>query len=200
MTNFDMLAGAHCLDFVNTADGDLALPGWTERLGSYADLVEWGLQAEIVDADVAHFILEEATSHPDEAEAALERARALRVTLYTLFTNQAGGKPLNLTDFNYWLLEGQPQIVKNGNIHWQCGLNEPLLDRVLWGVVDATSELLTSPQVDLIRQCAGDTCGWLFLDTSRNHSRRWCDMGSCGNRAKAKAHYHRSKNTAADND
>jgi predicted RNA-binding Zn ribbon-like protein len=48
-----------------------------------------------------------------------------------------------------------------------------------------------------VRECSGDTCGWLFVDTSRNHSRRWCDMEDCGNRAKARRHYLRRKQLEA---
>jgi predicted RNA-binding Zn ribbon-like protein len=74
--------------------------------------------------------------------------------------------------------------------------NEPgALDVMLWPVVQSAGELLTSAQIVQVRECAGDTCSWLFLDTSKNHSRRWCDMKDCGNRAKAKRHYARSRAT-----
>lgn len=61
-----------------------------------------------------------------------------------------------------------------------------------WPIVYSASQLLASNRLDRVRQCAGDDCGWLFLDTSRNHSRRWCDMADCGNRAKARRHYRRT--------
>jgi len=49
--------------------------------------------------------------------------------------------------------------------------------------------LLTSSQrLNQVRQCRGDNCGWLFVDGSKNHSRRWCDMRDCGNRAKVRRH------------
>jgi predicted RNA-binding Zn ribbon-like protein len=55
----------------------------------------------------------------------------------------------------------------------------------------SAADLLTTPSVERVRQCPG--CGWLFLDESRNHSRTWCDMRICGNRAKAQRHYERQK-------
>ncbi|MCB0153982.1 MAG: CGNR zinc finger domain-containing protein, partial [Anaerolineae bacterium] len=55
----------------------------------------------------------------------------------------------------------------------------------------SAAELLTSDRLNRVGQCAGESCGWLFLDTTRNHSRRWCEMEHCGNRAKAKRHYRR---------
>jgi predicted RNA-binding Zn ribbon-like protein len=67
-------------------------------------------------------------------------------------------------------------------------------DQILWPVARSVSELLTSPHLDRVRKCADDRgCGYLFLDKSKNRSRRWCSMGSCGNRAKAQRHYERTK-------
>jgi predicted RNA-binding Zn ribbon-like protein len=60
------------------------------------------------------------------------------------------------------------------------------LDRVLWEVSRSAAELLTSDELSKLRLCGGDDCGWMFLDTSRNRSRQWCDMRDCGNRAKVR--------------
>ncbi len=60
------------------------------------------------------------------------------------------------------------------------------LDLVLWSVSRSAAELLTSGELSTLRQCGGEECGWLFLDPSRNHSRQWCDMRDCGNRAKVR--------------
>ena len=64
-----------------------------------------------------------------------------------------------------------------------------LLAPVLWSAGD----LLAGPRLDRVRRCANPECGWLFLDDSRAGKRRWCSMQSCGNRAKARRHYHRSR-------
>ena len=72
---------------------------------------------------------------------------------------------------------------------WDC--NEEALDGVLWPVVRSAAELLTSEEAKLVRECASDTCTWLFVDRSRTHRRKWCDMAVCGNRAKARRHYQR---------
>ena len=53
--------------------------------------------------------------------------------------------------------------------------------RVAWSMLD----LLRSDRLPSLKRCPAHGCGWLFLDTTRNRSRRWCDMASCGNRAKA---------------
>ncbi len=66
------------------------------------------------------------------------------------------------------------------------------LDTVLWSVARSSAELLISEDLMRVKECPeNDGCGWLFVDTSRNHKRRWCDMEGCGNRAKARRHYER---------
>ena len=66
-------------------------------------------------------------------------------------------------------------------------------DAMLWRLAADASDLLTSPDIDRVRECSGDTCSWLFLDKSRNRSRRWCDMADCGNRSKARRYYQKRK-------
>ena len=61
--------------------------------------------------------------------------------------------------------------------------------KLLGPVVWSAAELLTSGKTDQVKCCASETCGWLFLDNTKNHSRRWCDMADCGSHAKAKRYY-----------
>jgi predicted RNA-binding Zn ribbon-like protein len=82
-----------------------------------------------------------------------------------------------------------------GGFRWGWDEESDSLTKVLWPVAKAAADLLTSEGHALKRlhQCAASDCGWLFIDMSRNHSRRWCDMSNCGNVAKARRHYHRKK-------
>jgi predicted RNA-binding Zn ribbon-like protein len=67
-----------------------------------------------------------------------------------------------------------------------------MLAPIAWSAAD----LLTGPRAQRVRQCADEKgCGWLFIDESRAGTRRWCSMGECGNRAKARRHYLRRKMT-----
>lgn len=84
-------------------------------------------------------------------------------------------------------------IATDSSFAWEWTETDQL-EFILWQVVRSTADLLTSPERDRIRECAGEDCGWVFLDLSRNRSRRWCDMEDCGNRAKAHRHYDRKKN------
>jgi predicted RNA-binding Zn ribbon-like protein len=74
---------------------------------------------------------------------------------------------------------------------WAWGGPAQALDRPLWPIARSAAELLTSDDLGCIRECASETCSWLFMDCSRNQRRRWCDMSTCGNRAKARRHYRR---------
>jgi predicted RNA-binding Zn ribbon-like protein len=67
------------------------------------------------------------------------------------------------------------------------------IDRPLWAIVRSAADLLVSDDRTQLRECSADDCHWLFLDTTRNRSRQWCSMTSCGNRAKARRHYARGR-------
>ena len=66
------------------------------------------------------------------------------------------------------------------------------LESVLWAVTRAAVDLLLSEELEHLRICDSDACAWLFLDRTKNHRRRWCDMKICGNRVKAKRHYEKA--------
>ncbi|MCE5252638.1 MAG: CGNR zinc finger domain-containing protein [Actinomycetia bacterium] len=76
---------------------------------------------------------------------------------------------------------------------WAWTGMEDHLTSLLWPVARSATDLLTSRQLVQVRECADDACGWLFLDTTKNASRRWCDMADCGNRAKARRYRARRK-------
>jgi predicted RNA-binding Zn ribbon-like protein len=71
-------------------------------------------------------------------------------------------------------------------LHMGWDLSGEELDGFLAPVVASAASLLTSDSLDLVKVCGGDTCGWMFVDRSKNHSRRWCTMKDCGNVAKVR--------------
>jgi predicted RNA-binding Zn ribbon-like protein len=80
-----------------------------------------------------------------------------------------------------------------GGFAWAWVADEASLDQVLWPVVRSAAQLLTSGELARVRECAREGCDWLFVDTSKNHSRRWCTMAVCGSRVKAGRYYRRKK-------
>ncbi len=198
---FELSGGAACLDFVNTVEGR---PGASprERLASYADLLDWARQAGLLGEGQARALASEARGHPRRAEAALARGRALREALFGVFSAAAGGRDpaaADLGTLNEALsraLARRRLRVEGACVAWAWDEGAPALDRPLWPVAVAAAELLVSPALERVRECAAGGCAWLFLDHSRNRSRRWCDMAVCGNRDKARRHRARRRGPA----
>lgn len=199
---YDFVGERLALDFTNTAGG-LKSDIVREFLTNYADVVAWGKQAGVLQLDEAGKLLREALLKPQEAEAARQEAIKLRGTLRSIFVPISQGKPVAaevLSEFNHALSEAmchsRMQRDKYGHFEWGWEGLAGSFTGLLWPVVRSAADVLVSGEISRVHQCAGDTCGWLFLDTTRNHSRQWCDMRDCGNRAKAKRHYHKKKGIA----
>ncbi len=198
-----LIAGELCLDFANTADWH-ASDNPTELLRSYGDLVTWSQRAGLVDAPAARRLLRESRRRPDDAAAVLKRGIAVREAIYGIvlaLLQQRRPTACDLEAFNcemsmafqHGRVVPGPQGLSWG---WDSGNRD--LEAVLWPILRSARELLTSERQARIGQCADDRgCGWLFLDTTKNHSRRWCAMEDCGNRAKARRHYQRNRAPAA---
>ena len=198
---YEFTGGQLCLDFTHTLSGRRrAQP--RERLTSYQDLIAWGRQGGVLTEQEARELRQLAARRPADAAAAIEAARALRETIYRIFLNVNQGRapePADLSALNAALCEESSHVqvrARPGGFAWTWCDEDKALDRVLWPVVRSAADLLVSGEVERVRKCAAEDCGWLFYDVSRNNRRRWCDMKSCGNRAKARRHYARKK--AAD--
>jgi predicted RNA-binding Zn ribbon-like protein len=144
-------------------------------------------------------LLHEANQRPNDAFTVLQSAWVLRQAIYDIFASIAHRKnpePDDLNTFNKALSNTltHHRIVSYENSFIWGWNNATALDQMIWPVIRDTADLLTGDSLNRVGQCADVTgCGWLFLDTSRNRSRRWCSMGTCGNRAKAMRHYQRTK-------
>jgi predicted RNA-binding Zn ribbon-like protein len=197
--SWDFDAGLLPLDYANTAEWH-ASPQPDERLNSYADLVNWSKAAGLLEAGDAAQLLDSAKASPATAEAVLETAVRLREAIYHIFSALAAGDQApaaSIAVLNEILADALAQSrlePAEGGFEWTWSGDEKRLDRMLWPIVQSTAELLTSEQLSRVGECADDRgCGYLFFDTSRNHSRRWCSMEGCGNRAKALRHYSRTR-------
>jgi predicted RNA-binding Zn ribbon-like protein len=203
-SRFSLLGGRLCLDFANTADWH-ASEQPVEFLHTYGDLLAWGQLAGVLTEDEVASLSATATNHGNAAAAMLERAIAFREALYRLFSAHVRGGPVSQSDLELVNMEiadayAHRRLVSAGGAfswEWIMGRDTRDLARILWPVALSVAEVTTSPDLGRVRECAGDPCGWLFLDTSRSRSRRWCNMESCGNRAKARRHYERQRARAS---
>ena len=201
MHTFDLDAGALCLDFANTVEWH-ASDDPDDKLNGYDDLVVWAEAAVLLSPDQADRLRRMAQKQPQMAEAVFERAIALREAIYRLFADvseQRAFHAADLTLLNKALSESLShlQVVPApAGFDWGWAESALAFDQILWPVARSAGDLLISDKLERVRQCADDRgCGYLFVDTSRNRSRRWCSMESCGNRAKAHRHYRRKQET-----
>jgi predicted RNA-binding Zn ribbon-like protein len=172
--------------------------GWAERdrpddeLISYEALVGWAERAGVVTAAEAKRLSGRAAMCPEEARCVLEQATALRALIYRIFSAIGEGlpsAPSDIEQLNAFLPAATARrglVPAGGGYEWDWLEGPDLtLERALWPIVFSAAELLTWSDLDRVKLCRADDCGWLFVDASRNRSRRWCDMSECGNRAKA---------------
>jgi predicted RNA-binding Zn ribbon-like protein len=177
-----------------------------EYLGSYEDLLAWGRQAGLLVPDETEVLSEWAATNPEEARGALSRAVALREVIHRVLNAAIAGEPQDedaLSILNRELsaalsrLRVAPAASDDAYVWaWDWSgddSGEAPLDRPLWPVARSVAELLTSPNLGRVKVCGGEGCGWMFLDESRNASRRWCDSRDCGNRERVRKHLARKR-------
>jgi predicted RNA-binding Zn ribbon-like protein len=199
-----LIGGRLCLDFANTVGGRLAKSPSSrrridsykvreERLTDYYDLLAWSLRVGLLTETEARRLAREASKREAEAAGVWERAIALREAVYRIalaVVSQVQPRVSDLEVLNHELALAHDRLNlaagEAGAFVWKWNEPRDALDQMLWRIADSAAEMLTSGDLTRLRQCAGDNCGWLFQDTSRNRSRQWCDMQDCGNVAKVR--------------
>jgi len=195
---FEFTGGNLCLDFANTVD-NRAGESPQELLADYARVLRWGEESGGITKKTAEKLSALAERQPERSHIVLRDAVQLRDALYDVFSAVANHRTVPAAQ-----LATINRAVQNASDHaqlahgqryfaWQWMCPEQHLDSMLWPVARAAADLLTSEDLPLVRQCASETCAWLFVDRTKNHRRRWCDMRVCGNRDKARRYYQRQK-------
>ncbi len=187
------LRGGHpSLDFANTVDSRRDRWG-PDVLLSYSDLLAWAQRTGVLDQGEVRRLARQAAFQPEEADAALSRAKRLREAIYDVFSALAGehevpGHALELLQDEYVKAQGTRYLaLAKGAVAWTWA--EAIdLDAVVYRLAVETLDLLTGPKARRVKECLGRNCGWLFLDTSRNGSRRWCSDAVCGSLSRVTKH------------
>ncbi|MCC6188102.1 MAG: ABATE domain-containing protein [Anaerolineales bacterium] len=193
--------GRLCLDFANTASWHAA-PHPDENINGYADLLAWARRVGLVGVTEAVRLTARARRQPGAAQAVYRRAIDLREAIFRTLSAHATAQTLpDLADMDTLNAELTTALAHarlqrtGGRYHLVWELDGEALDGLLWPIAYSAADLLATPQLlERVGRCADDRgCGWLFLDMTKNRSRRWCDMQDCGNRAKARRHYARQR-------
>lgn len=197
---FELIAGNVCLDFVNTLDDRHTTP--KELLETYVDLARFGEDTCLLDSRQVDQLFARSEADPARAQEVLKRGRELREAIHDVFwaiMNKRPVPPLALSRLNADVQDAAEHmrlVPVKGGFEWRFDDGNQF-ERVLWPIARAAADLLASDQLPYVRACFSKTCEWFFLDTSKNHHRRWCDMTTCGNRAKVQRFYTRQKKASA---
>lgn len=192
-----LLAGQLSLNYVNTPDPRVNTP--REYLHTYEDLVAWARYVGVLSEGEEWELLRVAAGEPSRAGMVYARAIEVREALYRVFVAIArGGTPtrgdLDVIEGAYREALGRARLVAGERGYmWEWAGEAGALDRPLWPIVRSAVELLMSAEVGRVKECGNQGCGWLFLDTSKNGSRRWCSMEGCGSRVKMRRYYARRR-------
>lgn len=177
--------GMTCLDFCNTVEHLHTPPGY-DFFSDRETIIEWGQAAGILPAATKDL------RNKDQRifKKALE-SRDLLIRLLTPLSQSESPKDADVKLFNKRLREASAHVIlrKTGDDYELALEAHDPVERVTYEAIRSAADLLLRQEKGRVRQCS--ECGWLFYDATRNRSRRWCDMGTCGNRAKARRHYER---------
>lgn len=187
-----------CLNFTNTRSGR-GTESEREHLRSYGDLLGWAEHAGALEPHRVQILREAAAARPAEADFVLREAIDLREALYRLFAAVAEEEPAperDLIALNRWIGQSYPHLALEpaaDAFTLAFAASDRDLASVLWPIVGSAADVLTQQRLDRVKRCPGWDCGWLFYDTTKNGTRRWCDMATCGNREKSRLHYRRRR-------
>lgn len=178
--------GVACLDFVNTADHHGATPARDYFAPGYANLLQWFVHAELVDDGAAKVLLRLAQKQPREASVVRKRAQALRAAIRRITIACINGTRPPEADLLTLNEELRRAFASGSFVAAEQGLtwawtSRRELDSLLWPVARSAAELLSGDRLARVRECAREGCQLLFLDSSKNGSRRFCSTSGCGN-------------------
>jgi predicted RNA-binding Zn ribbon-like protein len=193
----DLIGGHQAIDFANTVSG------WGEGnedwLVNYARFAQWARLAALVDEAEYKKAMSAAVRNPLMADRVFAEANELRIAFVRLLHALKAGnlaKSDDLTIINHWIRRAAEafqlrQVALTLQQDWSE--NVPALQKPLLAAARTIGHFLAATNFDRLKICPGRNCAWFFVDLSKNHSRRWCDMATCGNLAKARQFQNRRR-------
>ncbi|MEJ2262499.1 MAG: CGNR zinc finger domain-containing protein [Anaerolineales bacterium] len=179
------------LNFVNTIHDRYEEP-LEDYLHNYLDLITWANFADAINSSQKKRLLQRSRENQEEANQVYKDSIQLREAIYQCVVsliNRDEVSAVNMQVINQWLSKAfsnleLAQLDNSFVLDWKA--ENSGLESVLWPIIRSFADLVTSDDRGRIKQCSN--CGWVFVDNSKNKSRRWCSMETCGNRVKAQRH------------
>jgi len=193
--------GALSLDFCNSGQSARG-PSGTEWIAGFPDLIDWLEAARAVTAGQAARLRRSGAASPRAAAQVWARAIKFREALFRVLNAKAeGGKvareDLSDIEAEHARAASFARLAWTGDGYsWSLDPSAGSLDAAMQPLVESAVSLLTSAKLERLRRCGNSTCYWLFIDETRNHSRRWCEMASCGNIVKVRRHREKARSAA----
>ena len=186
---FDFCGNQLAIDFTNTV-GDRGADR-ADHLNTFGDIVAWAEARGVISRSAAAALRQKANADPDGAARAWRSALTFREALYNVIdagaaNRRAPAADLAVVNAHVGKTFSGAALAQSGERFSLETRAEEWLDPVIRPVTRAAVDLLTSDELTRVRRCADDECAWLFLDTTRSGTRRWCDMRVCGNRNKVR--------------
>ncbi len=196
LADLNLIADNVCVDFVNTVERGVRYQH-QDWIGSYDAFLLWSRKAGLIDSDEFTCLKTQSSANRRKASRVFEKVLRLRALLRGIFAAISSGSTISTTtikELNEFLTEAhlarKLEWVDQRAV-WRWRADSVAMERPLWTLVMAAADLLTGGNVECVRKCANPQCSWMFVDTSKNKRRRWCEMEVCGNQAKARGHYAR---------
>ena len=194
LDSLEIVGGALCLNFANTLNSRLTPEH--DYLITFSDLAAWANKVGVLSGEQMTSLQQQAKKAPENANRALQDARHLREFLYALFSGfvrQVDPPEAHLDAFTRLWGEAiaHSHLTKSAQrytIAWEI---DRACEAIRWPIIHSAGELIVSGELGHIKECPG--CGWLFLDLSKNQSRRWCSMNTCGVSDKMRRYYRKSQ-------
>lgn len=183
-----------CLNFANTRQWR-GTDSPVETLHDCAELLRWIETAGGLGAETIQSVYEWTDAHPKRAARMFSKAIELREAIFRVFRAVAEGAPVAGADLGALRTAvaeapARSRLDAAGGVYaWRTPQLQPEVPDLLAPVLWSAGDLLLRAGQRRVRRCDNPECLWLFIDESRMGTRRWCDMTSCGNRAKARRHY-----------
>ncbi|MGK5629191.1 CGNR zinc finger domain-containing protein [Streptomyces sp. URMC 123] len=190
-----LIGGHPVLDFVNTVAWRTDDARRAARVDGVAAWLDWAAAAGLFTAYEAAELLAGAPGDDTRAaRSAIAALEALRGALGAVLDAMVDDTPAPVEQWEVLrrsIVAAREEAVLPPALPLRWRVRPAGFADLAHALALSADELLASPSVQRVRRCQGPGCGWFFLDRSRSGTRRWCSSGDCGNRDRARRHYHR---------